>query len=164
MTCPPHPWLDYSNYVWRGVQVMKLLSMQSSPITCLNDVKWKFLTLAGLELPPLGRSARSQSLYRLSYPTIQQTNIKKSIQRPITINLFQDRSNDLQISSFTPLSEPDYIASNDRIKNKLENIWKKTILTQSWCYPCRCLKGHANEKAPQSGLCPSWESNRTSIE
>jgi hypothetical protein len=28
----------------------------------------KFLTLPGLELRPLGRAARSQSLYRLSYP------------------------------------------------------------------------------------------------
>jgi hypothetical protein len=30
--------------------------------------KRKFLTLPGLELRPLGRPARSQSLYRLSYP------------------------------------------------------------------------------------------------
>jgi hypothetical protein len=28
----------------------------------------KFFTLPGLEFGPLGRSARSQSLYRLSYP------------------------------------------------------------------------------------------------
>jgi hypothetical protein len=29
---PSHPlWLDHSNYVWRGVQVMKLLIMQFSP-------------------------------------------------------------------------------------------------------------------------------------
>jgi hypothetical protein len=35
----------------------------------LDDVeKRKFLTLLGLELRPLGRSARSQSLYRLLYP------------------------------------------------------------------------------------------------
>jgi hypothetical protein len=34
----------------------------------LNDMeKWKFLTPPGLELRPLGRPARSQSLYRLSY-------------------------------------------------------------------------------------------------
>jgi hypothetical protein len=34
----------------------------------LNDVeKWKYLTLQGLDLRPLGRPARSQSLYRLSY-------------------------------------------------------------------------------------------------
>jgi hypothetical protein len=25
------PWLDHSNYIWRGVQVMKLLIMQFSP-------------------------------------------------------------------------------------------------------------------------------------
>jgi hypothetical protein len=29
--------------------------------------KWKFLTLPGLELQPLGRPARSQSLHRLCY-------------------------------------------------------------------------------------------------
>jgi hypothetical protein len=38
----------------------------------LDDVKKrKFLTLPGLELPPLGRPARSQSLYRLSSPGSQ---------------------------------------------------------------------------------------------
>jgi hypothetical protein len=30
--------------------------------------KRKFLTLPGLEIRPIGRPARSQSLYRLSYP------------------------------------------------------------------------------------------------
>jgi hypothetical protein len=39
------------------------------PRASLNDVeKRKFLTLSELELRPLGRPARSQSLYRLSYP------------------------------------------------------------------------------------------------
>jgi hypothetical protein len=39
------------------------------PRTGLADVeKRKFLTLLGLELRPLGRPARSQSLYRLRYP------------------------------------------------------------------------------------------------
>jgi hypothetical protein len=39
------------------------------PRTCLDSVeKRKFLTLSVLELRPLGRLARSQSLYRLSYP------------------------------------------------------------------------------------------------
>jgi hypothetical protein len=33
-----------------------------------NVVKRKFLILPGLELRPLGRPARSQSLYRLRYP------------------------------------------------------------------------------------------------
>jgi hypothetical protein len=51
--CPSHsPWLDHSNYVWRGVQVMKLLIMQFSPIsrrfmshvsTCAYEsVLWSF--------------------------------------------------------------------------------------------------------------------------
>jgi hypothetical protein len=39
------------------------------PRTDLDDVdKREFLTLSGLELRPLDRPARSQSLYRLSYP------------------------------------------------------------------------------------------------
>jgi hypothetical protein len=39
------------------------------PRAGLDDVeKRKFLTLPGLELRLLGRPARSQSLYRLSYP------------------------------------------------------------------------------------------------
>jgi hypothetical protein len=40
-----------------------------NPRAGLDDVeKTKFLTLAGLELRPLGRPARSHSLYRLRYP------------------------------------------------------------------------------------------------
>jgi hypothetical protein len=39
------------------------------PRACLDAAETrKFLTLPGLELRPLGRSARSQSLYRLRYP------------------------------------------------------------------------------------------------
>jgi hypothetical protein len=39
------------------------------PRAGLTDMeKWKFLTPPGLELRPLGRPARSQSLYRLRYP------------------------------------------------------------------------------------------------
>jgi hypothetical protein len=39
------------------------------PRTGLDDLeKRKFLPTPGLELRPLGRPARSQSLYRLSYP------------------------------------------------------------------------------------------------
>jgi hypothetical protein len=39
------------------------------PRACLDEVEKRyFLTLPGLELRPLGRAARSQSLYRLSYP------------------------------------------------------------------------------------------------
>jgi hypothetical protein len=34
MPCPSHsPWLDHSNYVWLGVQVMKLLIIQIPPIS-----------------------------------------------------------------------------------------------------------------------------------
>jgi hypothetical protein len=39
------------------------------PRVSLDDMEErKFLTLPGLELRPLGRPARSQSLYRLRYP------------------------------------------------------------------------------------------------
>jgi hypothetical protein len=40
------------------------------PRAGLDDVeKRKFLTIPGLELRPLGRPARSQSLYQLRYPS-----------------------------------------------------------------------------------------------
>jgi hypothetical protein len=39
--------------------------------------KRKFLTLPGLELRPLGRPARSQSLYRLRYPGSQESELIK---------------------------------------------------------------------------------------
>jgi hypothetical protein len=39
---------------------------------CRRVEKRKFLTLPGLELQPLGRRARSQSLYRMSYPELPE--------------------------------------------------------------------------------------------
>jgi hypothetical protein len=43
------------------------------PRVGLEDVeKRKFLILPGLELRPLGRPARSQSLYRLSYLGVEE--------------------------------------------------------------------------------------------
>jgi hypothetical protein len=46
---------------WIGVLV--------DPRASMDDIeKWKFLTLQGTELRPLGRPARSQSLYQLRYP------------------------------------------------------------------------------------------------
>jgi hypothetical protein len=48
------------------------------PKAGLDDVeKRKFLTLPGLELRPLGRPARIQSLYRLRYPDGRFTLEKK---------------------------------------------------------------------------------------
>jgi hypothetical protein len=50
------------------------------PRTGLDDVeKRKFLALEGLELRPLGRLARGQSLYRLRYPgtsSVQEANFQ----------------------------------------------------------------------------------------
>jgi hypothetical protein len=37
------------------------------PRAGLDDMKLKFLTLPGIELPPLGLPAHSQSIYRLRY-------------------------------------------------------------------------------------------------
>jgi hypothetical protein len=46
----------------------------------LDDVeKRKFLTLPGLELRPLGRPARSQSLYRLSYPDSNRHSCQRKV-------------------------------------------------------------------------------------
>jgi hypothetical protein len=53
------------------------------PRAGLDDLeKRKFLTLPGLELRPLGRPARSQWLYRLSYPGTRDRRL---------INLFSVR-------------------------------------------------------------------------
>jgi hypothetical protein len=44
------------------------------PRAVLDDLeKRKFLTLPGLERRPLSRPARSQSLYRLRYPSSEET-------------------------------------------------------------------------------------------
>jgi hypothetical protein len=49
------------------------------PRAGLDDVeRRKFLTLPQLELRPLARPARSQSLYRLSYPASSQSNCRKA--------------------------------------------------------------------------------------
>jgi hypothetical protein len=48
------------------------------PRAGLDDVeKRKFLILPGLELRPVGRPARSQSLYQLRYPTSSGNNTDK---------------------------------------------------------------------------------------
>jgi hypothetical protein len=54
------------------------------PRAGLDDVEnRKFLTLPWLELRPLGRSARSQSLYRLRYPgsLTDRRNTRKRVSR-----------------------------------------------------------------------------------
>jgi hypothetical protein len=58
----------------------------------LDDVeKRKFLTLPGLELRPLVRPARSQSLYRLRYPGFRliynrhQNSFKSFLGRSISV-------------------------------------------------------------------------------
>jgi hypothetical protein len=51
--------------------------------------KRKFLTVPGLELPPLGSPARSQSLYRLSYPGSQYRGLTKINFKGIDVDLFR---------------------------------------------------------------------------
>jgi hypothetical protein len=49
MPCPPHPpWLDNTNYTWRRVQVMKLLTMQFSPTSNLFIHLWCKCSLSTL--------------------------------------------------------------------------------------------------------------------
>jgi hypothetical protein len=47
------------------------------PRAGLDDVMRKFLILPVLELQPLGRSARSQAVYRVRYPDSCITNLKQ---------------------------------------------------------------------------------------
>jgi hypothetical protein len=66
------------------------------PRACLDDVKKNFLTLSGLELRPLGRPARSQSLYRLSYPASRlQSNegLLRAVGRAIALAVSRRLSN-----------------------------------------------------------------------
>jgi hypothetical protein len=62
------------------------------PRAGLDDLeKRKFLTLLGLELRPLSRPARSQSLYRLSYPG--------SRNRPIRLEIYSTGNQSLYINN-----------------------------------------------------------------
>jgi hypothetical protein len=81
-------WLYTATFLWPRkylevsgqLHAPAALSLESAPGTNwiggwvdpragLDDVeKWKFLTVLGLELRPLGRPARSHSLYRLRSP------------------------------------------------------------------------------------------------
>jgi hypothetical protein len=55
------------------------------PRAGLDDVeKRKFFTIPGLELRPLGRPARSRSLYRLRYPGSYYEALEKILQSPIS--------------------------------------------------------------------------------
>jgi hypothetical protein len=61
MPLPLYPGETAPGILWIGGSV--------GPRDGLDDVeKRKFLTLQGIELRPLSRPARSQSLYRLRYP------------------------------------------------------------------------------------------------
>jgi hypothetical protein len=62
------------------------------PIAGLYDVEEReFLTLPGLELLPLGRPARSQSLYRLRHPGSKCSN-KVTVGDPGRVRLVALRS------------------------------------------------------------------------
>jgi hypothetical protein len=60
-----------------------------NPRAGLDDMKkWKFLTLPGLELRPLGRPTSSQVMYRLRYPgCLKQTYDYKIVSRNSAIYL-----------------------------------------------------------------------------
>jgi hypothetical protein len=69
------------------------------PRAGLNDLeKRKFFTLPGLELLPLCRPARSQSLYRLRYPgSYNKSEELPSLQKPVWS---QYACNDIKETSF----------------------------------------------------------------
>jgi hypothetical protein len=52
------------------------------PGNCLDDMnKGEILPLTGLELTPLGRPTRSQSLYRLRYPARKVLNVGQKMNK-----------------------------------------------------------------------------------
>jgi hypothetical protein len=62
------------------------------PRAGLNDLEErKFLTLPGLELRPLSRPGRSQSLYRLRYPGSSVTTKVYTINILWSLQEFQDK-------------------------------------------------------------------------
>jgi hypothetical protein len=69
------------------------------PRTDLDDVeKRKFLTLPGLELRPLGRPARSQSLYRLRFSGSYKIIVRKLISVPYVVHLMTPSATQLSHS------------------------------------------------------------------
>jgi hypothetical protein len=64
------PWLDQSNCTWRRVQVMKLLIMQCSPISC------HFIPLPNIPLNTLLRNTNTcENLTRKVTPKANVTQI-----------------------------------------------------------------------------------------
>jgi hypothetical protein len=86
-----------------------------NPRAGLNDTeKIKFLTLPGLELRPIGRSARSQSLYRLP--------IVKNKYRIVTVTSTRDKepgTSQLDVSATLPPS-PRYVLDR-RLGGTIQN-------------------------------------------
>jgi hypothetical protein len=79
------------------------------PGTGLDDVEnRKFLTLPGLKFWPLARPARSQSLYRLSYPGSQRCKLKLKYFNTFTMKRPKNVINEIiTTTSYAPPSETD---------------------------------------------------------
>jgi hypothetical protein len=70
-------------YPWERAPGTHCIGGWEGPRACLNDtVKWELFTLLGLELRSLGRSARSQSLYRCGWYFVGGHGLRPIIQPP----------------------------------------------------------------------------------
>jgi hypothetical protein len=61
----------------------------SRPGRISTEERRKIISLTGLELRPLGRPARSQSLYRLSYPGYHYSTKTQKINRTNRLTVFR---------------------------------------------------------------------------
>jgi hypothetical protein len=48
------PWLDYCNYIWQRVQVLKLLSVQFSPTLLILYTRWANYNMADMRIYEAG--------------------------------------------------------------------------------------------------------------
>jgi hypothetical protein len=111
----------------------------------LDDMEnWKFLPPPGLELRPLGRSARSQSLYRLSYPGSSILLVVQSIYHGIVGWLVKNESERMGKYVFVTLSEVQSWHLLERTEESDENA--------NW-YSTRAHPGYKLEALPLEVTC-----------
>jgi hypothetical protein len=104
-------------------------------------VKWKFLTLPGFELQPLGRPAHSQSLYRLHYPGSFLSPLNRN--KFLTVNMQSRGYCEYLLSAhkinWPQLIGPVYFTSPDRHYRHLVPVVKGTDRIKNCRIVGKCL-------------------------
>jgi hypothetical protein len=105
--------------------------------------KWKFLTLPGLEFQPLGRPARSQSLYRLSYPGSISVSVTCDNYMGYRSRCFLKAQFCRNLRMICTEIQPFFSNGSTSFLNDYCQISNKTddILTYCHVYECDCRRG-----------------------